>query len=652
MQAFAYAESGLAIPMRCGRTGHKSSVLLVCLLVGTTALLSGCSGVVAVVSPSAVTVTTGGTVQFAALVSGMPIRNAMWEVNGVVGGSRAVGTITDDGLYTAPSSPGGIPFLVAVANPASAPASVSIFNPQDFAPGTVSATNNPLVAAYSFAAPVGSLVEVAFGTDQNYGLTTSFQSPVPGANTTVLVAGMRASTTYHMKAILEFTDGTTLSDTDHVFTTGALEASLIPSLGAAQFGSTPPGPGIELLCLDPIYGGNALTAVATDLAGNVIWYYDIGPGEWPYPMKLMPNGHMLVNVSAVTNSQGQIPPGSVNEIREIDLAGNVVYRITVAQLNQALANLGMQIGIESLHHDILILPDGDLIILFNFQESPDGVATLGDGLIEWNPTLNTGVWAWSSFDHLSVSRNPSGTPDWTHANAVIYSPDDHNVIVSLRNQNWIIKINYQNGKGDGSILWHLGPDGDFGLPAGYAASEWNYGQHYPTLTGTNSAGTFPLMFFNNGNDRPVGPNGDEPCNYPEGPVYPGNPECYSSVPIFQLNENSNTMQVVSEDKLEAFSECCGNATILPNGNLEYDVALDAFTPGASYVQEAIPENDYQIIWQLIMEKELAYRAFRVPSLYPGVTWSLPGPAVSAGAPLPNASATRASQPLKMIGRLP
>ena len=644
-----------------GLRGERSSLLLAFLLIAATTLLSGCSSNgrdTPLISPFSVTMTAGATVQFTATVNGAPVTNEIWEVNGVVGGTQTVGTITQDGSYTAPSHASGAPFVINIASSVSisrslAHAYVSIFNRQDFPFSKVTATKNPLVAAYYVAAPVGSLVEVAFGTDQDYGLTTSFQLPEPGGNTIILVAGMRANTTYHMKAILQFTDGTTLGDTDHVFTTGALDA-LIPSLSAAQFGSNSPSPGIELLCLDPIYGGNALTAVATDLAGNVIWYYDIGPGEWPYPMKLMPNGHMLVVAAPLTNNQGQIVPGSagVNEVREIDLAGNVVNRITISQLNQALANLGMQIGVESVHHDILILPSGDLIILFNFQESPDGVATLGDGLIDWNPTLGTGVWAWSSFDHLSVSHNPSEIPDWTHANAVIYSPDDGNLILSLRNQNWIIKINYQNGKGDGSILWRLGPDGDFSLPAGYTVGEWNYGQHYPTLTGTTSAGTFPLMFFNNGNARPVGPNGDEPCNYTGGPVYPGNPECYSSVPIFQLDESANTMQVVSEDKLAAFSECCGNATILPNGNLEYDVALDAFTPGASYVQEAIPENNYQIIWQMTMEKELAYRAFRVPSLYPGVTWSLPGPAVSSGIPLPNASATRASHPLQMIGRLP
>ena len=30
-----------------------------------------------------------------------------------------------------------------------------------------------------------------------------------------------------------------------------------------------------------------------------------------------------------------------------------------------------------------------------------------------------------------------GFPDWTHTNAVLYSPDDGNLIVSMRHQNWI-----------------------------------------------------------------------------------------------------------------------------------------------------------------------------------------------------------------------
>ena len=171
--------------------------------------------------------TAGATVQFTATVNGAPVTNEIWEVNGVVGGTQTVGTITQDGSYTAPSHASGAPFVINIASSVSisrslAHAYVSIFNRQDFPFSKVTATKNPLVAAYYVAAPVGSLVEVAFGTDQDYGLTTSFQLPEPGGNTIILVAGMRANTTYHMKAILQFTDGTTLGDTDHVFTTGAL----------------------------------------------------------------------------------------------------------------------------------------------------------------------------------------------------------------------------------------------------------------------------------------------------------------------------------------------------------------------------------------------------------------------------------------------
>ena len=76
-------------------------------------------------------------------------------------------------------------------------------------------------------------------------------------------------------------------------------------------------------------------------------------------------------------------------------------------------------------------------------------------------------------------------------------------ILSMRNQNWIVQIHYQDGTGDGGILWRLGPDGDFSLPSGQAPIEWNYGQHYPTVASPNSAGIFQLMFFNNGNNRLV-----------------------------------------------------------------------------------------------------------------------------------------------------
>ncbi len=66
------------------------------------------------------------------------------------------------------------------------------------------------------------------------------------------------------------------------------------------------------------------------------------------------------------------------------------------------------------------------------------------------------VWAWNEFNHFDINRRPYPYPDWTHTNAVIYSKDDGNLIISIRHQNWLVKIDYNNGAGAGDILWKLG----------------------------------------------------------------------------------------------------------------------------------------------------------------------------------------------------
>jgi arylsulfate sulfotransferase len=51
--------------------------------------------------------------------------------------------------------------------------------------------------------------------------------------------------------------------------------------------------------------------------------------------------------------------------------------------------------------------------------------------------------------------------DWLHANSLWYDPADGNLVISLRNQDWIVKVAYQNGAGNGSVVWRLGNQGDF-----------------------------------------------------------------------------------------------------------------------------------------------------------------------------------------------
>jgi hypothetical protein len=538
-------------------------------------------------------------------------------VNGVAGGSPSTGTITSGGLYTAPSTLSTQNITIGIQGQSSS-ATVTLFNPRSFTPGSVTTTQNPLVASYSMTVPAGTSVQVQFGLDTNYGLGTSFVQTTPGGVVTVLVAGMRASTTYHMQAIANLVEGSPVLDADHTFTTGSIPAERLPNITAQQFGVGTPSGGIELFSFSPdIVGGNLLSTVATDLEGNVIWYYDLESEDFPYPIKPLPNGHMLVNAAPVDVT-------GPNEIREIDLAGNIINRVTLDDVNQALKG---NFQVAAFTHDVAILPNGHWILLANYSETinnvlgiPAGTVMLGDALIDWDVQLGTAVWSWSAFDYLDLTHAPFGFADWTHGNAVIYSPDDENLIVSLRNQNWILKINYQNGAGDGSILWRLGPGGDFTLPSGEAPIEWNYGQHYPTIVSPNSAGVFSLMFFNNGNNRVVD-NVNAVCGYP------GVVACYSSVPIFQLDESAKTATVLWEDDLLPFySVCCGDALTLLNGDVEFDIADNLNSPNFSYIEEVTQSQD--LVWKMDIEGQLAYRGFRIPSLYPGQVWqasALSGP---------------------------
>ena len=92
-----------------------------------------------------------------------------------------------------------------------------------------------------------------------------------------------------------------------------------------------------------------------------------------------------------------------------------------------------------------------------------------------------------------------------------------------------------------------------------------------------------LMFFNNGNDRLIDASNDV-CGTA------GFTACYSSVPILALNESAKTAQVLWETNLSPhYSICCGSASQLPNGNVEYDVAFDENTPNESFIQEVTQE---------------------------------------------------------------
>jgi arylsulfate sulfotransferase len=488
---------------------------------------------------------------------------------------------------------------------------------------SISATQNPLVAQYTLTLPrKNSSAWVEFGQDTTYGRQTSATTATTGFGQTVsiFVAGMQPSTTYHMRAHVDA--GGTWVDQDHTFTTGAITQKLTSGVGSGSLTLptltvTRPNPsltassGVELLSLLTPGNDHTLGALVTDLTGNIIWYYDVGAGKSPFPIKPLPNGHFVVLVLTGTL-------GGATILREIDLAGNTIREITPAQVNQSLQAKGYSIVIGGFHHDVLPLSNGHWILLAaegaNFTDLPGYPGTLyvnADAVIDLDPAGKV-AWAWSTLDHLDVKRHPFGLPDWTHGNALVYTPNDGNLLLSMRNQCWILKIDYENGKGSGDILWRLGEGGDLAL-AGGDPSEWFYGQHFPFPISIKGS-QMTLAVFDDGNNRILDDRGDI-CGTP------GNAQCQSRGTIYQIEESTRTATLQWHDSPGLFTFWGGSIGQLTNGDVEFALSQPFFQdPTSSQVMEVTQSADPEVVWQMVMQGGNAYRAYRIPSLYPGVNW--------------------------------
>jgi arylsulfate sulfotransferase len=314
------------------------------------------------------------------------------------------------------------------------------------------------------------------------------------------------------------------------------------------------------------------------------------------------------------------PDGTGSVLQEVDLGGNVVWQMTAAQLNQALAAAtcpGCNITVVGTHHDVAVLPNGHLILIASEDKVesglvgyPNPVTVSGDVLIDLDQN-HTPVWLWSSFDHLDLNRHPMQFPDWTHANAVVYSPDDGDLIVSMRHQDWVMKIDYHDGSGTGNILWKLGYQGDFALQGGTDPVDWFYAQHDANIASGNSSGTFDVMLFDNGNNRVLDSSGT---------ICGQGTACWSRVPLLQVDESAKTATLEWVDDLSpVFSFFGGNARMLANGNIEFDECAPTTAQNAA-IYEVTRTSPPQTVWQMEISGLFAYRGYRMPSLYPGVQW--------------------------------
>jgi arylsulfate sulfotransferase len=457
----------------------------------------------------------------------------------------------------------------------------------------VSPMANPLVALFSAPPSPGASMYVQFAQQ---GPTPSWQDTsalpiVPGESTNFIVAGMLPDTTYLMRYVLD--DGTVSAPL--AFTTGSLPPYLtFPTFTVVQ----PPAAGTDLsqgvifhAGIQPANSFNTVNTVATDLNGNVIWYYDPVANNFPgYAQDIEPGGTVnILGGRAVGNT------ASYNTLREVDLAGDTLRQTTVAAVNAELA-ARHQPRIIDFDHEAKLLPNGDTVVLggtrktVNFHGKPK--VFVGDMIIVLDPDYQV-AWTWDSFKWLNTNRlgNVDGTPkNWLHGNSVSWSPEDDDLIFSSRTQSWVTKIDYADGTGNGHVIWKLGAGGNFTAIAN-TPDPWFSGQHDARLINDNT-----LLLFDDGNARQM-----------------SDPSADSRGQEWILDEQNMTATLVVNADMGNYSAFLGSAELLSDGNL-------AFTSGglgsggdlAGQSIEVLPNGTRIYVLQM---NEYEYRSYFESTLY-------------------------------------
>jgi hypothetical protein len=490
----------------------------------------------------------------------------------------------------------------------------------------VSATANPLVALFSAPpCPRGSRMRVRFRSLAT-AHATDWRPCDPQSSMNFYIAGMTPKTPYSMAAQTSGGRGGTTTSAALYFTTGAGPSNL-PVVTPVLPGNAQSSLVDNVLLSDFLTSGTSTGyPIATDLYGHPIWYY----GAFNKPLqgggllvRGLPGGNMLVLANG-TNSSTRTRRFQI--LREIDLEGNALRETNATRIQEQLAAMGLQsscvaggpvCAFSQFHHDAIRLPNGHTIAFgivermfpAGTQGSPTPVDIVGDMLVDLDENFQV-VWYWDAFDHLDVNRaavlgetcssGAEGCPvlflasvanDWLHGNSIQYT-SDHNLVVSLRHQDWVIKIDYQDGAGTGDVIWRLGHDGDFSI---VSTDAWPWFSHQHDA-GFESNGTFTV--FDDGNTRVVD--------------NPGTPE-NSRGQVYQIDENNMVATLVVNSDLGVYSPALGSAQLLSNGNYHF---LPGFnSPGPAEFSQSVEVLPNGTVNMRLQASPIAYRSFRMKSLY-------------------------------------
>jgi hypothetical protein len=348
-------------------------------------------------------------------------------------------------------------------------------------------------------------------------------------------------------------------------------------------------------------------SLATDLNGNVLWYDPavFSSGQVALMTRPEPGGYFFEIIENTGADQTQ------QIVREFDVTRTTVRETNAARVSEQLVAMGRR-PIGAFHHEARRLPGGKILVLASVEQilinvqGPGPVDVLGDMIVVMDSNLQV-VWVWDSFDHLDVTRlatlqdtcvsNSAGNcpplylasnaTDWLHGNSVQQTPDG-NLLYSARSQDWVFKIDYDNGNGSGDVFWRLGKDGDFTINSS-DPSPWFSHQHDAEFEADNET----ITLFDDSNRRNV-----------------ADPSANSRGQVIQLDEQNRVANLIVNADLGLYTFALGAAQKLPNGNYHFDVGY--LSDGTSTSMEVDPSGN--TVYSLHAGAP-EYRSFRMADLY-------------------------------------
>lgn len=493
------------------------------------------------------------------------------------------------------------------------------------ADGTVTPTANPLVALFSSpACAVGGKFRVAFHEEGSSAVSHTPLIACRGNLTNnVYIAGMHADSVYEMRS--EVTGGADAKTGKWLpFHTGMVDGNFLhvettyrdPSHYSAADG----------IIVRSVDTGRT---VATDLDGRLVWFLNANAN---YLTRILSGGRVLA-IMPGTNSANNTRRAQT--VREMDLAGNTLRMTNASRVAEQLAKFGIHSDckeggkecLSGFHHEAKRLPNGHTLVIAGLermepagtQGSKEPVDVLGDAVIDLDENFQVS-WVWNSFDHMDLKRaslgeahcmegeGRGGCPPvflakqangWLHSNAVSYMPEDGDFVVSIPEQDWVVKVDYANGKGSGKVLWRLGKDGDF---------KTNSTDRYPWFSYQHDAGPEAgsglLLMLDDGHRRKD--------------LYK---DANNRGQAWAIDEKTHTATPVMNVDLGEYSTAVGSAQKLENGDYSFESGFILGNPPRGRAEESEWSQtteitlEGKITFKQRADGSLTYRSFRVPDMY-------------------------------------